>query len=223
MEFNRRVSTVIFLISNAAILYLGWSAGWQVPTRANEMAVSRNPAVPVMPPGELLLQDPAALDLPSQNSRAKAYYNLGTAYYKKGNFDFAIKHLTIAIALEPKAADAYFNRGLSHRRQHRIDKAILDFSAAIRLQPGQAAYYFERCNALIVKGHFEAAVIDGSEAIRLSLDESEAYFLRGLARMLNGDLDGALKDSIQALQLDHNYADAKRLLAEVLTKKQFLK
>src|SRR3989338_8611857 len=48
---------------------------------------------------------------------AKAYYNRGTAHYNLGDYDAAVKDLTQAIQLEPKAPDAYFNRGLALRHK----------------------------------------------------------------------------------------------------------
>ncbi len=150
---------------------------------------------------------------------AKAFYNRGTDYYGKGDYEAAIKDLSAAIALEPKAPDAYFNRGLSYRRQHKIEDAISDFSKAIKLYPGQSSYYFERCNAFIVKNDLNEAVTDCSEAVRLSPEAGE-YFLLGVAHLLRDNLDEALADSVQALQLQPDYLDARRLLYETLVKRE---
>ncbi len=126
----------------------------------------------------------------------------------------------MSLALEPKAADAYFNRGLSFRRQHKIDESISDFTKAIQLYSNQPSYYFELCNALIVKNDLNGAITDCSDAIQLSPTEPEPYFLRGLAFMLKGNLDEAFADSSRALQISPDYRDAKRLLFEILLKKE---
>ncbi len=151
---------------------------------------------------------------------AKTYYNRGTASYGKENYEAAIKDLSMAITLEPKAPDAYFNRGLSYRRQHKIDEAISDFTKAIQLYSNQSSYYFERCNALIVKNDLNSAIADCSEALRLSPDEASGYLMRGVARMLRGDLEMALADSVEALRIDPDYKDARRLLLETLFKRE---
>ncbi len=151
---------------------------------------------------------------------AKTYYNRGTDYYEKADYEAAVKDLSTAIKLETKAPDAYFNRGLSYRKQHKIDEAIEDFSKAIQLYPNQPSYYFERCNAFILKNNFDNAVTDCSEAIRLLPDEASGYFMRGLAHMLRGDLEEAFADSVRSLQIQPDHSDALRLLYETLVKKE---
>lgn len=202
MTFFRRASLLVFLINSCAIFCLtfltGRVGGWQTVAHADNVRVSSE----------------------RRGDKSRAYYNRGTAYYKKRNFDSAIKYLSMSLALKPKAAGAYFNRGLSYRRQHKIDEAISDFSNAIKLQSDQPDYYFERCNALIVKDDFGGAVSDCSEGIRLSPNEAEGYFMRGVAHMLRGDLDEALADSVQALRINPDYRNAKRLLFETLLKNE---
>ncbi len=153
---------------------------------------------------------------------AKAYYNRGTGHYRNNDYDAAVNDLSMAIYFEPKSPDAYFNRGLSRRRQHQIDEAVSDFSKAIKLYPNHPGYYFERCNALIVKSDFDGAVADCSEAIRLSPNEAEAYFVRGVAHMLRGDIDGAWGDSFHTLQIQPDHSYARRLLYEILVRREAL-
>lgn len=161
-------------------------------------------------------------DRVQEPSDAKVHYNRGTEHYENGEFEAAIRELSMAIALEPKAPDAYFNRGLSFRRQHRIDEAISDFSEAIALYPFQPSYYLSRCNARIVKGDFTGAIDDATQAARFLPDEARVYFMRGLAHKFRGDLDEALADSITALQIDPLYPDAQRLLRETLIQRDML-
>ncbi len=220
MKFFHKVSIIVIAIGTAAFCFC-WISGWQIPAHASDLPMTVDHPAAAAPPVWVPVQEELVYPKPRpSDAKAKAYYNLGTAYYKKGNFNSAVKYLSLAITLEPKAADAYFNRGLSYRRQHKIEEAISDFSSAIGLQSGQAGYYFERCNAFIVKNNFPAAISDCTESIRLSPGGSETYFLRGLAYRLNGDLDKALADSMKALQMDPDYTNAKRLLAEILNEKK---
>lgn len=220
MKLFNRVCFLVFLVSSAAVFCFGWISDWQMTAHANDMARGNYQAVTLLP-GPLQNGFVDSKLQPSDN-KAKAYYNRGTVYYQKGNFESAIRYLSMSLALEPKAPDVYFNRGLSYRRQHKIDEAISDFSKAIELNQTQSGYYFERCNAFIVKNDFDDAVADCSEAIKLSPDEVGGYFLRGLAYMLRGDLEGALVDSVQALQIQPDHSDARRLLYETLVKREVM-
>jgi tetratricopeptide (TPR) repeat protein len=151
---------------------------------------------------------------------AKAYYNRGTAFYGEARYEAAIRDLSSAIGLEPKAPDAYFNRGLSYRRLHRNAEAIADFSKAISLYPASPAYYFERCNASIAVENFSGAVSDCSEAVRLSPNGTDGYFLRGLAYFLSGDSFQALADGIRTLHMDPGHPHARRLIFETLRQRE---
>jgi tetratricopeptide (TPR) repeat protein len=162
----------------------------------------------------------AASALPAYASEeggaAKSFYNRGTESYGKRDYEAAIRNLSEAIRLEPKAPDAYFNRGLSFRRLQRIDEAITDFTEAIRLYPDQQpAYYAERCNARIVNQDYDGAIADGTKEIAVSPDAAEGYFLRGLAHHLRGDLNEAFADVVQGLRIDPDYPHARRLLNEI--------
>ena len=171
----------------------------------------------VISPDEWIAESNQILKTDPQD--AKAYFNRGTGYFEKGEYDAAIADLSRAIAIEPNAPDVYFNRGASYRRQHKIDAAISDFSKAIELNQTQSGYYFERCNARIVKNDFEGAIADSSIAIKLSPEDPQLYFMRGLAFMLSGYIDAALSDSVRALQMNPGYMDARRLLYETILRR----
>ncbi|MBI5892319.1 MAG: tetratricopeptide repeat protein, partial [Deltaproteobacteria bacterium] len=64
---------------------------------------------------------------------AKAYYNRGLAYGKKGQHDRAIEDFNKAIALKSDYANAYSGRGLAYSIKGNINKAISDFQKACDL------------------------------------------------------------------------------------------
>ena len=56
--------------------------------------------------------DPEVSSLqPDQLTLAKAYYNRGNAYSKKGEYERAIDDYAKAIQLKPNDANVYYNRG----------------------------------------------------------------------------------------------------------------
>ena len=70
-----------------------------------------------------------------------AYYNRGSAYSNKRDYDGAIKDFDEAIRLDPKYVVAYYNRGNARQNKGDNDRAIADYGEAIRTRS-------ERCDGL---------------------------------------------------------------------------
>jgi tetratricopeptide (TPR) repeat protein len=60
------------------------------------------------------LTDQATNDHTLDPGDTHAYYNRGKTYYKKGQYDQAIKEYTKTIELNPTLAEAYDDRGLTY-------------------------------------------------------------------------------------------------------------
>jgi tetratricopeptide (TPR) repeat protein len=82
-------------------------------------------------------QQPASEIL--QKDNARFYYNRGTAWLDKEEYDKAIRDLDEAIRLDPKGASAYDNRGVARLGKMEYDKAIEAFNEALHLDPNYAA------------------------------------------------------------------------------------
>lgn len=55
-----------------------------------------------------------------------SYYNLGSIYYVKGEYDKAIVDFTKAIEIDPNGATAYKNRGFAYYAKKEYDRAWED-------------------------------------------------------------------------------------------------
>src|SRR3954462_9889537 len=64
---------------------------------------------------------------------AVAFYNRGTAFRIKSEFDRAIADYDQAIRLDPKAYDPYVDRGWVYHLKGDFDRAIQNHSEAIKL------------------------------------------------------------------------------------------
>jgi len=63
------------------------------------------------------------------------YLNLGVIYYKKKEYNQAIKKFEKCIELNPLFANAYFNLGIIYREKGKSDKAQAYFEKSVELNP----------------------------------------------------------------------------------------
>ena len=140
-------------------------------------------------------------ELISEGNLAKAYYNRGIAYEKKGEYDRAIADYDTAIKLNPKNATAYNNRGIAYSKKGEYDRAIADYDTAIKLNPNYAMTYSNRGVAYDGKGQYDRAIADYDMAIKLNPKYARAYNNRGNAYEKKGDRDKAIADYRKVLEL----------------------
>jgi len=125
---------------------------------------------------------------------AAAYYNRGTAHYRKGQSDRAI--------------DKPDDRRFGPDSGNPLDLAIRDFDQAIRLKPDYTEAFVNRGVAYYDKGQFGRAIEDYDQAIRLKPDLAEAFNNRSLAYYRNNQYDRAQQDFDQTIRLNKNYGNA---------------
>ena len=65
-------------------------------------------------------------------------YNLGNAYFTKGEHEAARQFYTQAIELDPRFSSAYLNRANANVRTGDLDDAIMDYEEYLRLDPGSS-------------------------------------------------------------------------------------
>lgn len=99
---------------------------------------------------------------------AGAYYNRGSAYAAKGQYDVAIADFDQAIRLNPNYVPAYYNRGVAYAEKRQYDSAIADFDQAIRLNPNDAVAFWLRGQAKEVKGDIPGADADFARARQIN-------------------------------------------------------
>ncbi|MBC6472553.1 MAG: CHAT domain-containing protein [Hormoscilla sp. GM102CHS1] len=83
---------------------------------------------------------------PANLNFADAHYNLGVAFYEKGQLEQAISSYLKAIEINPDFADAHNNLGIAFYDLGRIDEAIAAYQQALFIDPlhGNANYNLAR-------------------------------------------------------------------------------
>jgi tetratricopeptide (TPR) repeat protein len=70
------------------------------------------------------------------NEAARIAYNLGNAYYMKGNIVFAEQFYTQALDTDPVFAPAYLNRANTRVKNGSLKTALVDYELYLSLEPG---------------------------------------------------------------------------------------
>lgn len=113
-----------------------------------------------------------------------AYYNRGTWYLAKDDFDRAIADLNEAIRIGPQGSVRGTDFGSRQGDEQKAD------------------YFHARGQAHFAKQDTDRAIVDYDEAIRFNPDLTRAFINRGLAYRAKGDSDRANEDFDQAIKLD---------------------
>jgi hypothetical protein len=86
--------------------------------------------------------------------KSRGYSNLGSIYYKRGEYDKALEHLNRSIEVDDMSLDierTYANRGLVHFTTGKYDRALDDFNKAIFINPYFKEMYYLRGNVFLSK------------------------------------------------------------------------
>ncbi len=97
---------------------------------------------------------------------ARAHYNWGLEYAKKGDLNQAVTELQIAIQNEPRWAIPYYNLGAVYGNMGEIDEAILAWERATQLDEDFS------------KAHYNLAVVYALKADDQQLYNAKSIFIR---------------------------------------------
>ena len=76
--------------------------------------------------GRAMADESRAIELNPNFGRA--YFNRGTLYYKRKDWDQALANYTKVLEIDPKDAEAYSNRGLVYYKKGDLERALADFA-----------------------------------------------------------------------------------------------
>lgn len=116
-------------------------------------------------PIQNLYSEPSSQKFYSEGSASAHSYRIrGRTYYRKGQFDLAIKEYNQALALNPNSTYLYNDRGLAYSAVGKLNEAIADYTQAIRLYSGFADGYYNRAMAYLKLGEYDKALQDLHQA-----------------------------------------------------------
>jgi serine/threonine-protein kinase len=109
----------------------------------------------------------------------KAYWNLGFAYNRVGNYTEALDILSKGLALPPSPPRDYragmlYERSIARASLKLYDEALADVTESLRLNPDSVRSLYFRARVNLLMGNLDAAVGDAREVLRLNPDHSAA-------------------------------------------------
>ena len=93
-----------------------------------------------------------------------SYYNRGSNYMTRGEYDQAILCFDKTIKIQPKFAPAYCNRGTAYYEKGEYERAVGDFNKALEINPQLVDAYFNRAAAYYQKKEYNKAWEDVHKA-----------------------------------------------------------
>jgi tetratricopeptide (TPR) repeat protein len=147
---------------------------------------------------------------------ADAYYNLGIALAKRGEFAEAVDQYRTVLKLKPAYPNAHYFLAIALVGSGQLDEAISHYRQALQMNPNDATAHNNFGNLLADRGLLDEAIAQYREAVRIRPSYSGGYFNLGLVFEDRGDLDEAARQYQKALQVDPNHANAHNNLAAIL-------
>lgn len=161
----------------------------------------------------LLLCSTAGAQSQAGTASAATLLDLGRIQLARGNFDEAIKHITEAIALNPRHSLAYIGRGIAYESKGDLIKALADYDEAIRLNPTDAGGYAMRGLVFNARGELDKAMADCREALKLGPRLWLAYSARAQVYYRKAEYDEAYADLVKAIELNPKDPMAYNIMA----------
>jgi tetratricopeptide (TPR) repeat protein len=124
---------------------------------------------------------------------ARIAYNLGNAYFAKGNAEFAGQYYTQAIEADPSWSAAFLNRANVRVKTGALKEAVNDYEQYLALEPGSAKGPRIKALIALVREEFAAEErrrIQAEEAARAEIDRRKR-----LLEEVSASLQAAAEDS----------------------------
>lgn len=144
----------------------------------------------------------------AQNAAAKPYFDRGVQQYENGQYEEAIRTLTLALNADPNAYLAYYNRGLAQYRLANYDAAISDYTRTLLVNHDYVNAVYGRALAKYKKGDYDGAIADSNDTIHLNPSYADAYYNRANANYSKEEYAKASADYSETIRLNPSYANA---------------
>jgi len=147
--------------------------------------------------------------LAKQENNVDAMVELGWRYYRKGNFQQAVKTLERAVAIDDGNAAAHFNLALSYKEIGLLGKAEARFNKVLQISPNHKLVPFYMGKMYLEQSRTDDAVKQLTKAVELDPTSADTLYLLGQAYEAEGYEEEALAAYGRALKLVPGHSEIK--------------
>ncbi len=134
-----------------------------------------------------------------------AYFNLGSAHFRQGNYAASARVIEQGLALKPDATEEWFNLGNAYLKLGQPDRAIAQYRRSLRNDKRFWPAYTNIGLVLYEQGNIRQAARHWEQAAEIDPKASEPKLALATALLQLGNEAAALKLAEEALRLDSRY------------------
>jgi len=126
----------------------------------------------------------------------------GKDLLEKGQFEQAIKELSIQLSSEKEDLQALYLRGIAYRKLGKLDASLKDFDKAVSINPKNPDLFSDRAIVYHLMNRGDEAMKDMNTSVAMDAENAFRYSCRAYMREMLEDTNGAMEDYEMAIQLD---------------------
>ncbi len=143
---------------------------------------------------------------------AEAYYNLGRAHTKSGDYMAAIANYRAALGIKHEDADAFYGLARCFSLLGDNKQAIKYYRKALEVRPGFLLAHGRLAITLAEAGQAHKAMKHMRFVLKADPNDAQMHCNLGILLHRKGKYEQAKDEYMQTLELDPNHKDARRLL-----------
>ncbi|ADG81885.1 tetratricopeptide repeat protein [Thermincola potens] len=144
-----------------------------------------------------------------QKDNDNALVELGWRYYRKGDYQQAVKNLEEAVRINDSNPAAHFNLALSYKEIGLLEKAEEEFNKVLQISPDHKLAPFYMGKMYFEQNRYDDAIKQLVKATELDPASADASYLLGQAYQAKGYNEEALAAYERALELVPGHSEAK--------------
>jgi tetratricopeptide (TPR) repeat protein len=142
----------------------------------------------------------------SKNKKALAFYEEGTGYFQKEQYDLALLCFNKAVKADPKFAFAWDNLGICHRHQGNYKEAIKCYEKSLALDPMGRVPLMSMAVAYALLEDYKSSAETYTKYIKLHPNDPEGYYGAGRSYYFNDEYAAGVDYMFKAYLM---YTEAK--------------